>query len=361
MSLRVVYVVHADPGAVAPADALRRWPTATLALQALRSRGVGAVGVARTRSPSQLIDDEGVRWHFVADQSRSARRLAQVVRAERPDVVHINGTGFALATIVLRAFLGRRVRIVVQHHGEPPGGIRSRLARRCASLGVQGYAFTGGLEQAEPFVSARVLSRRAAVFDVLESSADVMSAPRGEARQQTGVHGEPAVICVGRLVPGKDPLTAVRGFLRFAAQAPNAHLWWLFHDDMLRAGLERELSAAGEPGERVHLVGEVGAHEVGAWLSACDVFVSASRHEGSGYSLIEALRCGCTPVVSDIAPHRAIAGEVGARFAVGDAVALGTALALARVDRLTAQRRFADALTWEHVARQLSAAYHSSQ
>ena len=90
------------------------------------------------------------------------------------------------------------------------------------------------------------------------------------------------------------------------------------------------------------------------YYSAADVYVSASRSEGSGYALIEALACGLTPVVTDIAPFRAIAGEVGARFAPGDADACAAALArVAREDRdllrRAARARFEAALTWKAI------------
>ena len=126
--------------------------------------------------------------------------------------------------------------------------------------------------------------------------------------------GSPAVISVGRLVDGKDPITALRAFLGFAAGAPGAELWWIYHDDRLEPRLLAELDVNPALASRVHLVGRVDRAAMGAWLSGADVFLSASRHEGSGYALIEAIRCGCTPVVSNIAPHRAIAGPLGPRF-----------------------------------------------
>ena len=354
---RVVYVVLADPGGVVPAETFERWPTAGRTLVALRLAGADVVGVARSGAGDELLLRGGVEWHFVRDRSRAAWRIAGRVRRLGPAVVHVNGTGFSLATLLLRLRCGRRARIVVQHHGESPGSRASRLARRVARGLVDAYLFTGGREQAAAFVDAGVLTSATEVHDVLESSADVTVLDRFAARARTGMTGAPAVITVGRLVDGKDPLTVLGAFVVVAERSPAAELWWIFHDGRLEPELRTVLDRHAEVASRVHLVGQVEPSAMGAWLSGADVVLSASRHEGSGYALIEAISCGCTPVVSDIAPHRAIAGSLGTRFPVGDAAAAAEALAAVVLDRDAARERFSSALTWDHVARQLLAAH----
>jgi glycosyltransferase involved in cell wall biosynthesis len=56
--------------------------------------------------------------------------------------------------------------------------------------------------------------------------------------------------------------------------------------------------------------------------------VLGSHHEGSGYSLIEALACGLPPVVTDIPSFRALTGAqtVGRLWPCGDSHALCAAL-----------------------------------
>ncbi len=355
---RVVYVLLADPGTVPPPATFARWPTAGRTLGALRRAGVDVSAVARGTAGEQHEHD-GVEWTFVRDPSRGAWRIAGAVRAQRPAVVHLNGVGFAVSTLVMRVRLGRGVRIVVQHHGEPPGTGLSGWAQRLARRAVDAYLFTGGREQATPFLAARVLRADTPVHDVLESSADVEAVEQAAARRRTGMTGSPAVVSVGRLIPGKDPLTALVAFCAFAARSPGSELWWLFHDGELEGAVRAELARHPGAAGRVHLVGRVSHDEVGAWLSGADVFLSASMREGSGYALIEAIRCGCTPVVTDIAPHRAIAGSLGVRFDPGDAAGAAAALASVTADRAGAVAWFAKHLTWDRVASQLLAAYRS--
>ena len=78
-------------------------------------------------------------------------------------------------------------------------------------------------------------------------------------------------------------------------------------EDRVRARIEESSVLR----EHVTLIGPC---RMPAWprdYSAADVFVSASRHEGSGYALIEALACGVAPCVTDIPASRALVGSIG--------------------------------------------------
>jgi glycosyltransferase involved in cell wall biosynthesis len=174
--------------------------------------------------------------------------------------------------------------------------------------------------------------------------------------------GNPTILWVGRLVPDKDPLTAVAAFAGMVAGSsgsdPGPHLWMLATDRDLEAQVQRAAGSRPDLTDRVHVVGPVPHTEVREWFSAAQIYFSTSSHEGSGYALIEALACGCTPVVSDIAPHRAIAAGLGRRFPVGDVEAAASALAeLDLLRRSTVRDEFESRLSWRSVAAQLQAAY----
>jgi glycosyltransferase involved in cell wall biosynthesis len=354
---RVVYVVHADPGERSPAEVLRRFPTAPSSVTALHAHGGFEVSaVARTNGSSLRVEHDGVSWQFVRDRSRLGCRVALAVRRQRPEVVHVNGLIFSIPILLLRLVCGRRVRIVVQHHGESPGTRRTRIAQKLAQRAINAYLFTGADGQAEPWRRAGIFARNTAVFEVLESSADLEPVLQAEARERTGVVGSPAIVWVGRLNEGKDPLTAVRALA--ALDSDSAHVWMIFQTATLQAEVLAEIGLFPGLHDRVHLIGEVPHDDIGLWLSAADVFLSTSHHEGSGYSLIEALACGCTPVVSDIAPHRAIVGDLGKQFAPGDPT--GCAAALSKVSVHTREDvidDFGRRLSWPAIAEQLAAAY----
>jgi len=64
----------------------------------------------------------------------------------------------------------------------------------------------------------------------------------------------------------------------------------------------------------VILVGKVPNTELPYWYSAADFYLSGSHKEGSGYALLEAMACGCIPVVTAIPPYQKIAGACKSVF-----------------------------------------------
>jgi glycosyltransferase involved in cell wall biosynthesis len=359
---RVVYVLHADPGDVEPAEVLRRWPTAARTLGALAAAGrFDVTAVARTRFVSQSIEHEGVEWRFVQDRSRLGWRVGREARRLRPALLHANGLHTALPILALRAMCGRRPRFVVQHHGEQPGHGRSRRAQQMMARVVDGFLFTGADGQSDSWERAGIVRPGARRFEVLESSADLVPLDRTQARRETAMKGDPAIIWVGRLIDGKDPMTALDAVSKLGPDS-NAHLWMLYTDAALEGQLRVRLRADPDLAERVHLVGAVPHDRMGAWFSSADMVLATSHREGSGYALIEALACGCTPVVSDIAPHRAIVGSCGTTFPVGDASACAAALgAVLPLDRNVVRADFDARLSWSAIADQLHAAYWTGE
>ena len=80
--------------------------------------------------------------------------------------------------------------------------------------------------------------------------------------------------------------------------------------------------------DAVKLIGKVDHHELNHWFSAASFFISASLSEGSGYALLEAMACGCIPVVTAIPSYEKITekGNYGYLFPPGDADALALRL-----------------------------------
>ncbi|MFN0026675.1 MAG: glycosyltransferase family 4 protein [Acidimicrobiales bacterium] len=348
--MRLAYVLPLDRRPEPPSEQLERFPHNQRMLGTLVARhGVGAHAVWSSTHRATIAQD-GVTHHFTPQLVRTVRQLA-------PDVVHVNGLVFPRLVMALRlALLGgsrrKSGRLVLQHHGEVPGSARSLWAQRLARRLVDGYLFCGLPGQAEPWRRARVLAPHTPLFEVLEASSDLpFNAPAASA-------DGPNVLWIGRLLPGKDPLTAVEAFDRFAATNPRARLWMVGTG----SGPLRD-AVAGRLGARACLVGPFTQAVLAGWYERADVIFSTSWHEGSGYALIEAIGCGCTPAVTDLPSHRVIAGSDGAYFRPGDAAAAAQALdrAAQRASepgvRAAHRRRFERELSWEQVCNQLMAAY----
>ncbi len=101
-----------------------------------------------------------------------------------------------------------------------------------------------------------------------------------------------------------------------------------------------------------------------SFYSASDMFVLGSHHEGSGYALIEAVACGCVPVVTNIPSFRAITGNgvLGKTWSPGDIEDCRRALVDAASTDFVAARRsildyFERELSWVAVAGRARRAY----
>ena len=359
-----------DPALASPEALLDRYATLTGWCRAVAEAGAD-VRVAQRFHTQARIERDDVHYLFLADGGPpqpsvwwASRPLIDAALANRPDVVHVNGLGYPRLLSGIKA-LQRDAVVVVQDHGGQArlggaGGFSRWLILRPGLGDADACMFTA-IDQAREWRDAGLLTH-VPVVDVVESSTALRGLRRDEARARTGVTGDPAILWVGRLDANKDPLTVVDAVDRVLAESAGARAYFVYHDAPLEAAVRERVARSPALASRLTMIGQVPHQEMAAYYSAADLFVSGSRSEGSGYALIEALACGVTPVVTDIPPFRAIAGDVGARFAPGDAEACAAALLrIARTDRLAlrraAQERFDTALTWPAIGARAMAAY----
>lgn len=367
--MRVVHLsALRDPFRRHGAELLDAWPTLTAVARAASDAGID-VTVVQAGWRDEVLRRAGVPVHFVAEPGGSILpqrlstavppRLMARVRALRPDVIHFHGLGFPVPI----RMACRMAPVLVQDHSDRVPPPARRAVRRWGLARAAGVAFTAR-ELAKPFVAAGVLPREMPVFEVLESSTRLNLGDVAAARAAAGVHGDPCVLSVGRLNEGKDPLAVLDAFERAAPRLPDAHLWMAFGDAPMLDAVQARVGASPVLRERVHLLGRVPHERIQDLCRAADLFVSASRREGSGYAVLEALACGATPLISDIPAHRRIlrGGAVGGLFPPGDAAALAGLIVLhpgrdRQAARAAARGHFERHLSFEAVGRELREAY----
>ncbi len=150
------------------------------------------------------------------------------------------------------------------------------------------------------------------------------------------------LLSVGSVVPRKGQADLVRALEHLAAAAPE--LEWrcrivgsLERDPAYAAALAEAVArtaARSHVGSRIELTGEVGDDELRELWRAADVFVSASRYEGYGMALTEAMIHGLPVVaVAGGAVRSTVPADVGVLVARGAATTPVAELAdaLARV------------------------------
>ena len=329
----------------------------------------------------------GVTFHFVASSrlGRAAARMAgrlrrrdaalyepawraiAAIQALQPDIVHLHGLDLNLNLFLLSRSLGRTPPPILLHsHGGYPAASRlGRAVQRANFRRVARLLFTTHAH-AQPFIDAGVLDNEERVVEVMETSSDFTPSPREEARQRTGMVGQPVFLWAGRLDPVKDPLTALQGFERILATWPRAELYLYYRTAELLPRLRAFCEGTPRLAGHVHFCGAAPYAQMPDIYSSADFLLQASRREFSGCAVLEAMACGVIPVVTDIPSFRAMTdnGCYGVLFPPGqpDALAqLVLRLSLADLPTRSAavRQRFESALSFAALARRLHAVYVS--
>jgi glycosyltransferase involved in cell wall biosynthesis len=135
--------------------------------------------------------------------------------------------------------------------------------------------------------------------------------PDADLRKTWGLEGSPVVGSIGRLEPRKAHDRLIRAMPALLEQVPNTSLLIAGHDPW---GYSKDLHELIEElglEEQVRLVGFQA--DVASFLGALDVFAFATRSEGFGQVVVEAMAAGKPVVTSKIAPLTQIVvdGETG--------------------------------------------------
>jgi len=254
----------------------------------------------------------------------------------RPDIVLFLGLTLGASLSACATFCRRRKIPLfgTYHGGGPPANRLMKAVLRRAYGTARGFFFTS-LEHARPWLEGGLIDDPAKIILAPETSTEMMPRDPARARQKLRIDGNPLCFSGARLAAGKDPATTLAGFERLARRHPGARLYMAYIEAPMLLAVTDRIAASPTLSGRVHLLGKIAPAEMADYLSAADLLMQSSLFEAGGCLLTEAIACGLTPVVTDIAAHRAITGNgaVGALFPVGDARALGKA-ALAVVDTL---------------------------
>jgi glycosyltransferase involved in cell wall biosynthesis len=269
------------------------------------------------------------------------RRLARLIRAYRPGVVHLHA---AKAGLVGRLYLRRRRPTIFQPHGwswlAVTGPVRaaSRAWERVAAARWTDALVCVGTEEAEQGRVAGVpgpytVVRNGVDLDRFRPADD---RARARARYRVGADPDrPLAVCVGRITRQKGQDVLLSAWPRVRKQCPEAELALVGDGDLLPV-LRR-----GAP-DGVRFAGPV--PDVRDWLAAADVVVLPSRWEGLPLTALEALATG-RPVVATAVPGlvEVVGPEVGALVEPEAAAALAEQLGRRLRDRARCAREGAAA------------------
>jgi glycosyltransferase involved in cell wall biosynthesis len=351
-----------------PDEILSRYRTQTEWCAALQAQGARVTVLQRFGS--EVIKElEGVEYRFVPDPAVRfghpldfAPRMNQAAAAVRPDVVHVQGMGFAVQAARLKRRLPNTPILIQDHADRPARRALVRNAIRAALRSIDAVSFTVP-DQAEPWRKAGLLSRGTQVAYLPESSCPFQLQPSEATRALTGLCGAPQCLWVGRLNANKDPLTVLAGFALAVESLPDARLAMVYSDTTLLPQVRTWLKAHPTVAERVLLLGQVPYRNLEPIYNSADIFLLGSDYDGgTGYSLLEALACGVTPAVTTLPSFTAITEGIGFHWPPGSAAECAAAIVNAwkardkrRRDQIRAH--FDACLSPETVARRALAVY----
>jgi len=133
-------------------------------------------------------------------------------------------------------------------------------------------------------------------------------------RSRLGLREGPMFLCIGGVEERKNTLAILEAFQQLRAIRPTAQLVIaggasvLDHDAYQRQFRAR-LTAAGLPAAAVVLAGVMADAEMPALYRLASALVFASRREGFGLVVLEAMASGCPVIVSHIAPFTEYLGD----------------------------------------------------
>jgi alpha-1,2-rhamnosyltransferase len=141
----------------------------------------------------------------------------------------------------------------------------------------------------------------------------------------------PCFLMVGTIEPRKGHAVALQAFRKLWAAGSPARLLIIGRVGWMVDDLMRDLRSSSELGRRLHVLTDVSDDDLAAAYAGATALLAASKVEGFGLPLVEALRAGLPVLASDIPVFREVAGEVADYFppespdALADKVAAWTA------------------------------------
>ncbi|RQP21603.1 glycosyltransferase family 4 protein [Piscinibacter terrae] len=269
--------------------------------------------LAGDRKRPQPDSEAGTRWgrawRLAATQWRVGRSLNRIIRADRPDVIVLNGLTTACSVLVLDRRFAKRTICCDHNHF----AARSSMWQRLRAWLYPQVAAVASLTQAD-----------AAKFRALNQRTEVIYNASSLRAEVPALASEPVVLAVGRHVAQKGFDLLLQAWVSVAKALPEARLR-IVGDGPMRADHERLAGTLGIAGSVEWMVP---TRQIERQYREAAVFVLPSRYEGMPLALLEAQALGVPAVAFDCptGPSEIVTPQTGRLVPLGDVASLASAL-----------------------------------
>ncbi|MBV1922557.1 MAG: glycosyltransferase family 4 protein [Flavobacteriaceae bacterium] len=261
---------------------------------------------------------EDISFKYFKTSSSSKLRiplkLFLTLRKQQPEVIYIQGLGYPHFIIIMKWFLKSDTKILVHDHANSiPKKSKFFIFKKADSY-VHNYLFTSK-QLAEPWLKMGLISSEEKIIECVEGSTQFKFNPEIKKEKNS-------FLWVGRLDKNKDPLTVLNAFKEYQNHT-NAILTMFYTETELLSEV-RDFIKTNSLEKNIVLKGAIKNEELEFWYQKSEFFILGSRKEGGPFSLIEAMACGCIPVVTNIPAHFAMTnqGTCGYLFEPGNSDSL---------------------------------------
>ncbi|HEY2806926.1 MAG TPA: glycosyltransferase [Gemmatimonadales bacterium] len=306
------------------AEMAARWQGSDITMSVITLSGrVGRVG----ESVRRIVDQYHVLKLTPGLSMLAPIALVRAIRATRPDVVHLHSGAWYKGALAAR--LARVPRIIFTEHGrehDDPALVRW-LDRRAGAWTSTVVAVSERLHEYLVRVVGISKERVVTVPNGVDTAIFTPGPASAEIKRSLGLPADALVLgSVGRLEPVKAYSRLVEAYAQLRGENHGPPLVLVIYGEGTdRPTVEATVDRLGLK-DHVRLPGWTTSPADGYRL--LDVFAMTSRSEGMSVSLMEAMSCGCCPVVTNVGSNAEVLGpELESQvIADGDGEALLRAL-----------------------------------